>query len=85
MTSCKKLAIHKSKGPIYEKSWNYIELPDVLCFVEFLTYHGFVLFQDGRIDYGEFVAMMQKGTMGLGRRTMRNSLNISMRDAAGTR
>ncbi|XP_020084244.1 calcium-dependent protein kinase 26 [Ananas comosus] len=40
---------------------------------------------DGRIDYGEFVAMMQKGTMGLGRRTMRNSLNISMRDAAGTR
>ncbi|XP_042460209.1 calcium-dependent protein kinase 5-like, partial [Zingiber officinale] len=37
---------------------------------------------DGRIDYGEFVAMMQKGTMGLGlgRRTMRNSLNISMRN-----
>jgi calcium-dependent protein kinase len=38
---------------------------------------------DGRIDYGEFVAMMTKGTMGLGRRTMRNSLNISMRDAPG--
>ncbi|MQL86548.1 hypothetical protein Taro_019097, partial [Colocasia esculenta] len=36
---------------------------------------------DGRIDYGEFVAMMQKGNMGLGRRTMRNSLNISMRDS----
>ncbi|KAG6499562.1 hypothetical protein ZIOFF_039352 [Zingiber officinale] len=38
---------------------------------------------DGRIDYGEFVAMMQKGTMGLrlGRRTMRNSLNISMRNS----
>ncbi|XP_078442362.1 calcium-dependent protein kinase 26-like [Wolffia australiana] len=36
---------------------------------------------DGRIDYGEFVAMMQKGNMGLGRRTMRNSLNVSMRDA----
>lgn len=34
---------------------------------------------DGRIDYGEFVAMMQKGSnMGLGRRTMRNSLNIKM-------
>ncbi|XP_042452605.1 calcium-dependent protein kinase 5-like [Zingiber officinale] len=38
---------------------------------------------DGRIDYGEFVAMMQKGTMGLGlgRRTMRNSLNKSMRNS----
>jgi len=40
-----------------------------------------ILFQDGRIDYGEFVAMMQKGNMGIGRRTMRNSLNMSMRDA----
>ncbi|XP_019057424.1 PREDICTED: calcium-dependent protein kinase 6 [Tarenaya hassleriana] len=36
---------------------------------------------DGRIDYGEFVAMMQKGNAGMGRRTMRNSLNMSMRDA----
>ncbi|MBA0727439.1 hypothetical protein Golax_000424, partial [Gossypium laxum] len=35
---------------------------------------------DGRIDYGEFVAMMQKGNAGVGRRTMRNSLNMSMRD-----
>ncbi|RWV83899.1 hypothetical protein GW17_00054434, partial [Ensete ventricosum] len=40
--------------------------------------------QDGSIDYGEFVAMMLKGTMGVGRRTMRNSLNVSMRDAPGT-
>ncbi|XP_038977925.1 calcium-dependent protein kinase 26 isoform X1 [Phoenix dactylifera] len=39
--------------------------------------------KDGRIDYGEFVAMMQKGNMGVGRRTMRNSLNISMRDVTG--
>lgn len=38
------------------------------------------MFQDGRIDYGEFVAMMRRGTMGLGRWTMRNTLNISMRD-----
>nr|WNO03143.1 calcium-dependent protein kinase 3 [Medicago sativa] len=37
---------------------------------------------DGRIDYGEFVAMMQKGNVGIGRRTMRNSLNLSMRDAS---
>ncbi|CAI0426993.1 unnamed protein product [Linum tenue] len=38
---------------------------------------------DGRIDYGEFVAMMQMGNAGIGRRTMRNSLNLSMRDAPG--
>ncbi|XP_071685857.1 calcium-dependent protein kinase 26-like [Rutidosis leptorrhynchoides] len=31
---------------------------------------------DGRIDYGEFVAMMTKGNGGIGRRTMRKSLNI---------
>ncbi|PKA50079.1 Calcium-dependent protein kinase 5 [Apostasia shenzhenica] len=37
---------------------------------------------DGRIDYGEFVAMMRRGQMGLGRRTMRNSLNVTMKDAA---
>ncbi|XP_047321759.1 calcium-dependent protein kinase 26 [Impatiens glandulifera] len=39
---------------------------------------------DGKIDYQEFVAMMQKGNAGgVGRRTMRNSLNISMTDAPG--
>ncbi|KAF8409894.1 hypothetical protein HHK36_002412 [Tetracentron sinense] len=38
---------------------------------------------DGRIDYGEFVAMMQKGNTGIVRRTMRNSLNMSTRDALG--
>ncbi|XP_023554441.1 calcium-dependent protein kinase 26 [Cucurbita pepo subsp. pepo] len=38
---------------------------------------------DGRIDYSEFVAMMQKGNAGIGRRTMRNSLNLSMRDGPG--
>nr|XP_043626550.1 calcium-dependent protein kinase 26-like [Erigeron canadensis] len=35
---------------------------------------------DGRIDYGEFVAMMTKGNAGIGRRTMRKSLNISKRE-----
>ncbi|KAH0463296.1 hypothetical protein IEQ34_007878 [Dendrobium chrysotoxum] len=38
---------------------------------------------DGRIDYGEFVAMMRKGNvgnMGIGRRTMRNSLRMSTRE-----
>ncbi|XAR59900.1 Non-specific serine/threonine protein kinase [Bertholletia excelsa] len=39
---------------------------------------------DGRIDYQEFVAMMQKGNNGIGRRTMRNSVNMSMRDAQGS-
>ncbi|KAL9262270.1 Calcium-dependent protein kinase 6-like protein [Drosera capensis] len=40
---------------------------------------------DGRIDYGEFVAMMQNGSGGgIGRRTMGNSLNMSMRDASGS-
>ncbi|KAG6533719.1 hypothetical protein ZIOFF_007594 [Zingiber officinale] len=37
---------------------------------------------DGRIDFGEFVAVMQKGNMGHWRLTMRsmiNSLNMSMR------
>lgn len=37
----------------------------------------FFLFQDGRIDYGEFVAMMQKGIVG---RTMRKSINMSLRN-----
>ncbi|KAL6965180.1 Calcium-dependent protein kinase 5 [Sarracenia purpurea var. burkii] len=36
---------------------------------------------DGRIDYQEFVAMMQKGNAGIGRRTMRSSLNLNTRDA----
>ena len=37
-------------------------------------------FQDGRIDYNEFVAMMRKGNGAIGRRTMRNSLNFSRKD-----
>lgn len=32
--------------------------------------------QDGQIDYGEFAAMMRKGNGGIGRRTMRNTLNL---------
>ncbi|KAK1382785.1 Calcium-dependent protein kinase 26 [Heracleum sosnowskyi] len=40
---------------------------------------------DGRIDYSEFVAMMQKGNGGIGRRTMQNSLNMSRRDAPGAK
>lgn len=38
--------------------------------------------QDGRIDYGEFAAMMRKGDPGIGRnRTMRSNLNFNIADA----
>lgn len=57
--------------------------PTICLFPNFSDLVVYVLFQDGRIDYGEFVAMMQKGNAGIGRRTMRNSLNMSMRDAPG--
>ncbi|KAJ7560947.1 hypothetical protein O6H91_03G007300 [Diphasiastrum complanatum] len=36
---------------------------------------------DGSIDYNEFVTMMRKGNGGVGRRSMRSSLNASLRDA----
>ncbi|KAK2659279.1 hypothetical protein Ddye_005812 [Dipteronia dyeriana] len=39
---------------------------------------------DGRIDYGEFAAMMKTGDEGVGRtRTMRNNLNFNLADALG--
>ncbi|KAI5555422.1 hypothetical protein BDE02_19G079400 [Populus trichocarpa] len=39
---------------------------------------------DGRIDYGEFAAMMRKGDGGAGRtRTMRSNLNFNLADALG--
>lgn len=34
------------------------------------------LLQDGQIDYGEFAAMMRKGNGGIGRRTMRKTINL---------
>lgn len=37
--------------------------------------------QDGQIDYGEFAAMMRKGNGGIGRRTMRTTVNLG--DALG--
>ncbi|XP_072950116.1 calcium-dependent protein kinase 24-like [Typha angustifolia] len=39
---------------------------------------------DGQIDYGEFAAMMRKGNGGIGRRTMRNNLNMNLGDAFKT-
>ncbi|GAB2271937.1 Calcium-dependent protein kinase 4 [Dionaea muscipula] len=38
---------------------------------------------DGRIDYGEFAAMMKKGDAGIGGRTMRGNLNFNLADALG--
>ncbi|CDP17874.1 unnamed protein product [Coffea canephora] len=40
---------------------------------------------DGRIDYGEFATMMRKGNAGLGSRTMRGNINISLADALGAK
>lgn len=38
--------------------------------------------QDGRIDYNEFVAMMQKGNLpGVGRKGLENSFSIGFREA----
>lgn len=34
------------------------------------------LVQDGQIDYGEFAAMMRTGNGGIGRRTMRRTINL---------
>lgn len=43
-------------------------------------------FQDGRIDYGEFAAMMRKGDEGVGRsRTMRSNLTFNIADAFGVK
>ncbi|CAJ1974745.1 unnamed protein product [Sphenostylis stenocarpa] len=43
--------------------------------------NGIFVVKDGQIDYGEFAAMMRKGNGGIGRRTMRSTLNF--RDALG--
>lgn len=41
-------------------------------------------FQDGRIDYAEFAAMMKKGDPNMGRsRTMKGNLNFNIADAFG--
>ena len=37
--------------------------------------------QDGRIDYNEFVAMMQKSTVGFGKKGHQYNLSVGLRDA----
>jgi hypothetical protein len=39
------------------------------------------VFQDGRIDYNEFVAMMQKGNANLGKKGLQSSFSIGFREA----
>jgi calcium-dependent protein kinase len=39
------------------------------------------MFQDGRIDYNEFVAMMQKGNANLGKKDLQSSFSIGFREA----
>lgn len=43
------------------------------------------IWQDGRIDYGEFAAMMRKGERGIGSRTIRGNLNFNLGDAFGVK
>lgn len=54
------------------------------AFRSFLSLHlvelSVLTFQDGRIDYKEFVAMMQKGNANLGNRRLPNNFNIGFRD-----
>jgi calcium-dependent protein kinase len=38
-------------------------------------------FQDGQIDYAEFVAMMQGNRIGLRWQPMETALNVTLRDA----
>jgi len=51
------------------------------CVCRCQVVNGRFVMQDGQIDYGEFTAMMRKGNGGIGRRTMRKTLNL--RDAFG--
>ena len=53
----------------------------IMCVVVANFLLGLWCMQDGQIDYGEFAAMMRKGNGGIGRRTMRKTLNF--RDALG--
>jgi len=54
---------------------------EVVCCCSVRWVNGRFVLQDGQIDYGEFAAMMRKGNGGIGRRTMRSTLNF--RDALG--
>lgn len=48
-----------------------------------LSLFFYMVWQDGRIDYGEFATMMKKGNTGLAARTMRGNLNFNLADALG--
>ena len=54
----------------------------VYVFVSIILIHFcLMLLQDGRIDYNEFVEMMQKSTTGFGKKGHQYNLSIGFRDA----
>lgn len=40
-----------------------------------------MMFQDGRIDYDEFVAMMEKGNANLGKKDLHSGFSMGYREA----
>jgi hypothetical protein len=59
---------------------------EIVILNKILFSFGYSTLQDGRIDYGEFAAMMRKGDGGVGRsRTMRSNLNFNLADAFGVK
>lgn len=72
---------YESKSPFSSPRQKYQSRKDIL-----LNFGTLIapLLQDGRIDYGEFAAMMRKGDGGFGRsRTMRSNLNFNLAEAFG--
>lgn len=51
-------------------------------FCIFLSFGSVFIFQDGRIDYNEFVAMMQKGNVDFGKKDLHStSFSVGFREA----
>jgi calcium-dependent protein kinase len=54
---------------------SFIIIPILMGFFEI------IVVQDGRIDYNEFVTMMQRSTSGFGKKGHRSNISIGLRDA----
>lgn len=54
-----------------------------VTFLRTIKFISLYVWQDGRIDYGEFATMMKKGNTGFAARTMRGNLNFNLADALG--
>jgi len=46
----------------------------------YIDTYALLIFQDGRIDYNEFVAMMHKGNADLGKKRLPNNFSIGYRE-----